>query len=147
MPDSGLHSKIFLQDLCLLAWNCVLGLVSRNVSEEWGAYIQGWKVQEALNPWSLRDHVPSKRRKTVTRHTASYPRRLRSSATRLWKFDLVFVQLCNVTSIRNLSVRTVKNYLPYFSIDNAHLKYNAHPKLFRHSFWCIDNAHDVFFDR
>jgi hypothetical protein len=25
--------------------------------------------------------------------------------------------------------------------------YNAHPKLFRHSFWCIDNAHDVFFDR
>ena len=31
--------------------------------------------------------------------------------------------------------------LPYFSIDNAH------PKLFRHSFWCIDNAHDVFFDR
>jgi hypothetical protein len=26
--------------------------------------------------------------------------------------------------------------LPYFSIDNAH------PKLFRHSFWCIDNAHD-----
>ena len=35
----------------------------------------------------------------------------------------------------------------YFSIDNAHLMYNAHPKLFRHSFWCIDNAHDVFFDR
>ena len=24
--------------------------------------------------------------------------------------------------------------IPYFSIDNAHLKYNAHPKLFRHSF-------------
>ena len=24
--------------------------------------------------------------------------------------------------------------LPYFSIDNAHLMYNAHPKLFRHSF-------------
>ena len=35
----------------------------------------------------------------------------------------------------------------YFSIDNAHLMYNAHPKLFRHSFWSIDNAHDVFFDR
>ena len=34
-----------------------------------------------------------------------------------------------------------------FSIDNAHLMYNAHPKLFRHSFWCIDKAHDVFFDR
>ena len=31
--------------------------------------------------------------------------------------------------------------LPYFSIDNAHLMYNAYP------FWCIDNAHDVFFDR
>ena len=27
--------------------------------------------------------------------------------------------------------------IPYFSIDNAH------PKLFRHSFWCIDNAHDA----
>ena len=37
--------------------------------------------------------------------------------------------------------------LPYFSIDNAHLMYNAHPKLLRHSFWCIYNAHDVFFDR
>jgi hypothetical protein len=24
--------------------------------------------------------------------------------------------------------------LPYFSIDNAHLIYNVHPKLFRHSF-------------
>ena len=31
--------------------------------------------------------------------------------------------------------------VPYFSIDNAH------PKLFRHSFWCIDNVRDVFFDR
>ena len=37
--------------------------------------------------------------------------------------------------------------VPYFSIDNAHLMYNAHPKLFRHSFWCTDNAYDVFFDR
>ena len=27
--------------------------------------------------------------------------------------------------------------VPYFSIDNAH------PKLFWHSFWCIDNAHDA----
>jgi hypothetical protein len=25
-------------------------------------------------------------------------------------------------------------YIPYFSIDNAHLIYNAHPKHFRHSF-------------
>jgi hypothetical protein len=24
--------------------------------------------------------------------------------------------------------------IPYFSIDNAHLMYNPHPKLFRHSF-------------
>ena len=37
--------------------------------------------------------------------------------------------------------------IPYFSIDNAHVMYNAHPKIFRHSFWCIDNAHGVFFDR
>jgi hypothetical protein len=33
--------------------------------------------------------------------------------------------------------------LPYFSIDNAHLTYNTHPKLFWHSFWCIDNAHEA----
>jgi hypothetical protein len=26
------------------------------------------------------------------------------------------------------------NKIPYFSRDNAHLMYNAHPKLFRHSF-------------
>jgi hypothetical protein len=31
----------------------------------------------------------------------------------------------------------------YFSIENAHLMYNAQPKLFRHSFWCIDKAHDA----
>jgi len=37
--------------------------------------------------------------------------------------------------------------LSYFSIDNAHLIYNAHPKLFRHSFCCIDNAHDVLLER
>ena len=37
-----------------------------------------------------------------------------------------------------------KKYVPYFSIDNAHLMYNAHPKLFRHSFWCIDNAMTYF---
>ena len=29
-------------------------------------------------------------------------------------------------------------WVPYFSIDNAHTK------LFRQSFWCIDNAHYVF---
>jgi hypothetical protein len=33
--------------------------------------------------------------------------------------------------------------LPYFSIDNMHLMYNAHPKPFLHSFLCIDNAHDA----
>jgi hypothetical protein len=33
--------------------------------------------------------------------------------------------------------------VPYFSIDDAHLMYNAHPKIFRRSFWCIDNAHDA----
>jgi len=33
--------------------------------------------------------------------------------------------------------------LQYFSIDNAQLVYNTHPKLFRHSFWCIHNAHDA----
>jgi hypothetical protein len=33
--------------------------------------------------------------------------------------------------------------LPYFSIDNAHLMYNAHPKLFCLSYWCIDNARDA----
>jgi hypothetical protein len=33
--------------------------------------------------------------------------------------------------------------LPYFSIDNAHLMYKAHPKHFRHFFWCIDNARDA----
>jgi hypothetical protein len=42
-----------------------------------------------------------------------------------------------------LYFQNIKMKLPYFSIDNAHLIYNAHPKLFRHSFWCIDNAHDA----
>jgi hypothetical protein len=30
--------------------------------------------------------------------------------------------------------RLGKNYIPYFSIDNAHIMYNAQPKHFRHSF-------------
>ena len=42
-----------------------------------------------------------------------------------------------------LRLHTLATILPYFSIDNAHLMYNAHPKLFRHSFWCIGNAHDA----
>jgi len=29
--------------------------------------------------------------------------------------------------------RRVETTVPYFSIDNAHLMYNAHPKVFRHS--------------
>jgi hypothetical protein len=33
--------------------------------------------------------------------------------------------------------------IPYFLIDNTHLMYNVHSKLFQHSFWCIDNAHDA----
>jgi hypothetical protein len=37
----------------------------------------------------------------------------------------------------------VLDYIPYFSIGNAHLMYNAHAILFRHSFWCIDNARDA----
>jgi hypothetical protein len=26
----------------------------------------------------------------------------------------------------------------------VHLMYNAHPKLFRHSFWCIDNLRVIY---
>jgi hypothetical protein len=33
--------------------------------------------------------------------------------------------------------------VPYFSIDNMHLMYNVHLKLFRHSFWCIYNVYDT----
>jgi hypothetical protein len=47
---------------------------------------------------------------------------------------LLLLLQCNV---RHTSI------VPYFSIDNAHLMYNAHPKFFRHSFWCIDNARDA----
>jgi hypothetical protein len=43
-----------------------------------------------------------------------------------------------VCSLRIVAIRLVlmkfNNILPYFSIDNAHLMYNAHPKLFLHSF-------------
>jgi hypothetical protein len=37
----------------------------------------------------------------------------------------------------------IKIKMSYSSIDNGHLMYNAYPKLFRNSFWCIDNAHDA----
>ena len=43
--------------------------------------------------------------------------------------------------MKNQKIRELE--VPYFSIDKVHLMYNAHPKLFRHSFWCIDNAHDA----
>jgi hypothetical protein len=43
----------------------------------------------------------------------------------------------------NLAAREVFGNLPYFSIDKTHLMYNAHPKLFWHSFWCTDNVHDA----
>jgi hypothetical protein len=36
-----------------------------------------------------------------------------------------------------------EDVLQYFSIDNAHLMYKAHPKLFQHSFLCIDNVRDA----
>jgi hypothetical protein len=52
---------------------------------------------------------------------------------------------CMLTWLNCLHCRKLscQHKIPYFSIDNAHLMYNAHPKLFRHSFWCIDNAHDA----
>jgi len=45
--------------------------------------------------------------------------------------ELIAVKVLH-TSLLNTTVVAFK--LPYFSIDNAHLMYNAHPKLFRHSF-------------
>jgi hypothetical protein len=46
------------------------------------------------------------------------------------------------TDVDNI-LNAYSNNLPYFSIDNGHLMYNAQPKLFWHSFWCIDNVHDA----
>ena len=69
------------------------------------------------------------------------PERARFSSTSRPKPEITWFFFLN--SLFNF----VLSQLPYFSIYNAHLMYNAHPKLFRHSFWCIDNAHDVFFDR
>ena len=40
----------------------------------------------------------------------------------------------NIISIVKPTRCTNVSNLPYFSIDNLHLMYNAHPKLFRHSF-------------
>jgi hypothetical protein len=55
-----------------------------------------------------------------------------------------FQSLQTLTVFFPLNITTVRVFrLPYFSIDKAHLMYNAHPKLFRHSFWCIDNAHNA----
>jgi hypothetical protein len=55
-----------------------------------------------------------------------------------WKYP----RLCRKVIIWDLRISLFPN-LQYFSIDNAHLMYNAHPKLFQHSFWCIDNARDA----
>jgi hypothetical protein len=42
----------------------------------------------------------------------------------------------------NINQRRREN-IPYFSTDNMHVVYNAHPKLIRHSFRCIDKSHDA----
>jgi hypothetical protein len=47
------------------------------------------------------------------------------------------------SSFEPCSGRNTRKYILYFSIHNVHLMYNVHPKLFRHSFWYIDNAHDA----
>jgi hypothetical protein len=39
------------------------------------------------------------------------------------------------TAFINISYMACTRKLPYFSVDNAHIMYNAHPKLFRQSFW------------
>jgi len=56
---------------------------------------------------------------------------------------LLLIRVCMVSRTWTLSkiektlgfkIYSFRFYIPYFSIDNAHLMYNAHPKLFRHSF-------------
>ena len=47
-------------------------------------------------------------------------------------FNIVGLRIAGVSYGRFMAMRCCK--LPYFSIDNAHLMYNAHPELFRHSF-------------
>jgi hypothetical protein len=32
-------------------------------------------------------------------------------------------------------IQIIRCKIPYFSVHNVHLMYNAHPKLFRHSFF------------
>ena len=60
--------------------------------------------------------------------------------------SVYYYNACWVTYVYEM-VSLNSSVITVFSIDNAHLMYNAHPKLFRHSFWCIYNSHDVFFDR
>jgi hypothetical protein len=45
--------------------------------------------------------------------------------------------------VLRLSYIYIGPQIPYFSIYNAHIMYNAQPKLFRHSFRCTNNAHDA----
>jgi hypothetical protein len=54
--------------------------------------------------------------------------------------DCRLLHCCRKTTVCGTCTKII---IPYFSIDKAHLMYNAHPRLFRHSFWCIDNAHDA----
>jgi hypothetical protein len=62
---------------------------------------------------------------------------LRTENSKKWSY--VYFILLQLWRMISCSLQKV----PYFLIDNAHLMYKAHPKLFRNSFWCIDNAHDA----
>ena len=86
--------------------------------------------------WIQRKHLPSLLQMAI------------QTQIRRHEKDCKFVSLYrNVVATEDYNVMVNSEELPYFSIGNAHLRYNAHPKLFRNSFWCTDNAHDVLFDR
>jgi hypothetical protein len=48
----------------------------------------------------------------------------------MWDYVAYNVHWTSDKYVENLGLKTGKNILPYFSIDNTHLMYNAHPKLF-----------------
>ena len=48
------------------------------------------------------------------------------------EFILIFVIYWKETGM--LHTKISNHNIPYLSIDNAHLMYNVHPKLFQHSF-------------
>jgi len=58
---------------------------------------------------------------------------LRYLATRYSFMSLVYLLKVSKKFISSM-LPGVRKTIPYFSIDNAHLMYNGHPKLFRHSF-------------